>query len=273
MDKLYKDQPELFKGTIFNLLKENKKDKITILKNIIILALVITLQDRYKELKDNGFRDFILIKEEDKERFNNKVEDMRNKYFCIKKEPKIPDNFGLKDELYIANYYIEKLEKEKKKLLKQNDNKHFPAIKLSHYNNNYKYEQFSEDELNKTDTSIIKQDENKKASSSKILASDINLPDLVRPESDLTLNKLIDFYNEAIKYTRILPIFIRSALKKNDENDKKKAEECLSLLLNTYKAFKPEKKSSFKDTSFLGQYVNDFIFSFEKMISKLKKPG
>ena len=66
------------------------------------------------------------------------------------------------------------------------------------------------------------QDENKKASSSKILASDINLPDLVRPESDLTLNKLIDFYNEAIKYTRILPIFIRSALKKNDENDKKK---------------------------------------------------
>ena len=222
LDKLYKDNPELFKGTIFNLLKENKKDKITILKNNIILALVITLQDRYKELKDNGFRDFILIKEEDKERFNNKVEDMRNKYFCIKKEPKIPDNFGLKDELYIDNYYIEKLEKEKKKLLKQNDNKHFPAIKLSHYNNNYKYEEFSEDELNKTDTSIIIQDENKKASSSKILASDINLPDLVRPESDLTLNKLIDFYNEAIKYTRILPIFIRSALKKNDENDKKK---------------------------------------------------
>ena len=88
MDKLYKDNPELFKGTIFNLLKENKKDKITILKNNIILALVITLQDRYKELKDNGFRDFILIKEDDKERFNNKVEDMRNKYLCIKKEPK-----------------------------------------------------------------------------------------------------------------------------------------------------------------------------------------
>ena len=66
MDKLYKDNPELFKGIIFNLLKENKKDKITILKNNIILALVITLQDRYKELKDNGFRDFILIKEEDK---------------------------------------------------------------------------------------------------------------------------------------------------------------------------------------------------------------
>jgi len=61
LDKLYKDNPELFKGTIFNLLKENKKDKITILKNNIILALVITLQDRYIELKDNGFIDFILI--------------------------------------------------------------------------------------------------------------------------------------------------------------------------------------------------------------------
>ena len=273
LDKLYKDNPELFKGTIFNLLKENKKEKITILKNNIIFAFIITLQDRYDELKKNGFRDFILIKEEDKERFNNKVEDMRNKYFCIKKEPKIPDNFGLKDELYITDYYIERLEKEKKKLLKQNDNKHFPSIKLTHYNNTYKYEQFSEDELNKTDTSIIIQDENKKTSSSKILASDINLPDLVRPETDLTLNKLIDFYNEAIKYTRILPIFIRSALKKNDENDIKKAEECFSLLLNTYKAFKPEKKSSFKDTSFLGQYVNDFVFSFEKMVSKLKKAG
>ena len=114
LDKLYEDNKELFKGTIFNILKENKKDKITILKNNIILTLVITLQDRYNELKANGFRDFILIKEEDKERFNNKVEDMRNKYFCIKKEPKIPDNFGLKDELYITNYYIEKLEKEKK---------------------------------------------------------------------------------------------------------------------------------------------------------------
>ena len=273
LDKIYKNQKDLFKGTIFDILKENKKEKINILKNNIIFSLLIIFKNRYEELKKNGFIDFILSKEEDKERFNNKVEDMRNKYFCSKHEPKILDNFGLNDELNITNYYIEKLEKEKKKYLKQNDNKHFPAIKLNHYNNNYKYEQFFEDDLNKTDTSLIIQDEYKKAISSKILTSDINLPDLERPESDLTLNKLIDFYNKAIKYTRILPIFIRSALKNNNEKDKQKAEECFALLLNTYKAFKPEKKSSFKDTSFLRQYVNDFIFSFEKMVSKLKKAG
>jgi len=99
------------------------------------------------------------------------------------------------------------------------------------------------------------------------------LPELIRPESDLTLEKLINFYNEAIKFTRILPIFIRNVLKNNDEENKKKAEKCFCLLINTYKAFKPDRKSLYKDNSFLNYYVNEFIFSFERMISKFKKVG
>ena len=106
-----------------------------------------------------------------------------------------------------------------------------------------------------------------------LLTSEINIPELKRPENNFTLNKLIQFYNDATKSTRILLLFKRSALKNIDDNKKKRAEECLSLLLNTYKALKPETRSSFKDSSFLCKYVNDFILSFEKMISKLKKAG
>ena len=47
-----------------------------------------------------------------------------------------------------------------------------------------------------------------------MMISDIKLPKLIKPEKDITLNKLIDFYNHAIKSTRILPIFIRNAKKK-----------------------------------------------------------
>ena len=273
LDKLYKKEPSLFKGTIFEILKSNKKEKINILKNNIIYSLWIILVNRYEDLKSNGFRDLILLTEENEQRFKEKVKEMREEYFCKKKEPKIHDNFGLKDELYITNKFRESSEKENKKFLKNNEKNNFSTIKFIHYNNKYIYTEFEKDELNKTESSIIISKDNAKTASSMILTSDINLPELQRPEKDLTLDKLIKFYNDAIKYTRILPIFIRSSLKNSDEENKKKAEKCFSLLINTYKAFKPEKKNSYKDSSFLSYYINEFIYSFEKMISKLKKAG
>ena len=272
LDKLYNEKPELFKGTIFELFKENKIHKLNILKSNILLSFWTIFYIRYIELKQNGFRDFILTTKKEKEEFIKNVNDMRNKYFCINKEPKINDNFGI-DELNIAKRFISSFEKDKKKYLNENDKNHFPVIKMIQYDNKYIYQEFNKDGSNKADNSIILQKEKIKRASSMLLTSDINLPELKRPENDFTLNKLIQFYNDAIKSTRILPIFIRSALKNNDDNQKKRAEECLSLLLNTYKALKPEARSSFKDTSFLCKYVNDFILSFEKMISKLKKAG
>ena len=92
------------------------------------------------------------------------------------------------------------------------------------------------------------------------------MAELIKAESDLTLEKWINVYNEAIKYIRILPIFIRNLLKNNDEENKKKAEKCFYLLINTYKAFKLDKTSLYKDSSFLN-------FLFERMISKFKKAG
>ena len=273
LDNLYVRKPNLFNKTIFELFKEQNENALTILKNNIIIAFWKTLKDRYYELERNGYRDFILLEKNDKIEFENKVNDMRNKYFCKNKDPEIPDNFGLNDELFIINEYITSFEKDKKKYLKQYENDHFPVIKLTHYNNKYIFEKYSSDELSKIDSNVIAQDEKIKATSSMLLTSNINLPELERPEKDLTLNKLINFYNDAIKSTRILPLYIRSALKNKDENKILKAKENFGLLLNAYKAFKSEIKNSFKDTSFLCKYVNDFIFSFEKMVSKLKKAG
>jgi len=226
-------------------------------------------------LKNNGYRDLVLLTDENKREFEKKVRGMRDEYFCKNKDPKIPDNFEVKDELYIADKFIEKAEKENKKYLKNNDKTCFSAIKFIHYNNKYKYIEFPKDDLNKTEQIIIIHKDNIKTPSSMFLTSKDNnfLPELIRPESDLTLEKLINFYNEAIKFTRILPIFIRNVLKNNDEENKKKAEKCFCLLINTYKAFKPDRKSLYKDTSFLNYYVNEFIFSFERMISKFKKAG
>lgn len=45
---------------------------------------------------------------------------------------------------------------------------------------------------------------------------------------------------------------------------KKNTEKYLSLLLNTYKAFKSNKNSLLRDNSFLSEYVNEFNDSFEK---------
>ena len=267
---LWVKDKNIIRGTIFEILKD-KKDLKIILKNNILLSLYWILRDRYEELKKNGFRDFIIKEEEDKQRFNRKVEEMRQKYFCLKKEPKIHDNFSLKDELYKIKYFLENLEKENKKYLK-NESNCFEKIKLIHYNNKYIYSKFSDDELNTTNSSVII-DYIKEKSTSSMFSSDITLPKLIRPEKDITLNKLIDFYNESIKITRILPIYIRNALKKKDENMIKEAEDCFSILINSYKSFKPDKNSSYKDISFLNIYVNDFINSFEKMVSKLKKAG
>ena len=272
-DKLYKTEPNLFKNTITEILKINNKEKNMILKYNIIYAFYKIFLERYIELRKKGFRDLILLNSENEKELEKKVEEMKEDYFCRNKEPKILDNFDLNDELYITNKYIENAEKEKKKYLKVNDKTCFSAIKLTHYNNKYKYIEFPTDDLNKTDSSMIIQKENIKVPSSRLLTSKENLPELLRPESDLTLEKLINYYNEAIKYTRLLPIFIITVLKNNDEENKKKAEKCFCLLINTYKAFKPDKKSFYKDNSFLNYYVNEFIFSFERMISKFKKAG
>ena len=113
MDKLYNEKPDLFKGTIFGLFKENKINKLKILKNNILFSFLILFYNRYEELKENGFRDFILTTEEDKLEFNKKVNDMRNKYFCIDKEPKINDNFELFDELNTTKRFF--LSKRRKK--------------------------------------------------------------------------------------------------------------------------------------------------------------
>ena len=260
----------IIKGTIFEILNE-KNDLKVILKNNILLSLYWIMKKRYEELKKNGFRDFILRKDEDKERFNLKVKEMREKYFCLNKEPKIPDNFTLKDELYIIKRFSLNLEKDNKKFLK-NEKKLFEKIKFVHYSNKYIYTDFSNDELNSGNSSVI-MEENANKNPSPTIVSDIILPKLTRLEKDITLNKLINFYNDAIRITRILPIFIRNALKKQDESMLKDAEECFSILINSYKSFKNDNNSYNKDISFLNNYVQDFINSFEKMISKLKKAG
>ena len=143
---------------------------------------------------------------------------------------------------------------------------------ITHYNNTYMYEEFSRDKfINKDiDNNLI--NENNKRHSSSFKASDF-LPPLKRPENDITLNKLIEYYNDCVKATRISPIFIRNGLKNRNQNLIKEAEDCFSLLINSYKSFKSDKNIVYKDESFLSSYVNQFINSFEKMVSKLIKAG
>ena len=262
MFEWFKDK-KLIKDTIYEMLLD--KNKKIILKNNILIALFLILKNRYNELKTNGFRDFIIKEIDAKERLNKKVKEMREKYFCLNHEPKIKDRFEIKDELYLTKRFTKDLEKENKSYLNKNDANSFKEIKYIHYNNNSYY--------NNQKIKIINSNFNNKSPSSMMITSEIILPKLIRPEKDFTLNNLIKFYNDAIKVTRILPIFIRSVLKNNDEEQKKEEEDCFSLLINSYKAFKPNKNSSYKDISFLNYYVNDFIDSFEKMISKLKGSG
>jgi len=262
----------LLEGTIYKYLSTNSTR--IILKNNILVSLYIIFKKRYEELKSNGFRDFIFKEEDEKERFNKKIKEMRMKYFCMNDQPKIKDRFENKDELYLTKRFISTLEKENKNYIKQNDENCFEKIKIMHYNNKLCFNSFTQDESQScNDSTIVEKESNNNNPFTMMITSDIILPQLTRPENDLTLNHLINFYNDAIKITRILPIFLRNVLKNNDEQQQKEAEECFSLLINSYKAFKPDRNSTYKDTSFLSYYVNEFINSFEKMISKLKKAG
>ena len=267
LDKIYQKNSSLFQGTIFQKIKDTKdKDRdLKILKKNVIYTLMVIFKERNAYLEKNGNRDFILLKKEDKELFEKQIKEMRENYFFKNKEPEIKDNPLTADELSIARDLLKDFHGKKQNYL--HDKEVFKEIRLNHYNN--KFEQFFSDPADITDLNITMQEDNTNPSSSTVLSSDINLPDLNRPENDLTLNKLIDFYNNAIKCTRILPIFIGNAIKKDDKNIEK-AEESFILLFNTYRAVKYK---NYSDTSFLKDYVNDFIFSFEKMISKLKKAG
>jgi hypothetical protein len=270
LQKLYETKPDLFKGSIFEKLteRENKQEDFFTFKKNVILTIIVIFKERYKELERNGFRDFILTKIDDKELFSQQVEQMRNEYFCVNNMPKIIDSIS-SDELVRTQEYLKKHEKKNEKYLNdyKNKNEIFEDIRLTYYNN--KFVQYFKDSTDTTFLNTTINDDNAQPSSSTVLEADVNLPDINRPENDLTLDKLINFYNDAIRCTRILPIFIGSALKNDDKNNIKKAENYLTLLSNSYKAVKPTYKN--QDTSFLKLYVNDFIFSFEKMISKLKK--
>ncbi len=128
--------------------------------------------------------------------FNQKVEKMRKEYFW-EQESKIKDLIN--DELSNIKQLIKNQEKENKNYLEKNNQKSFRIIKFTHYNNRYIYNELQE---------------NEKDLESKIINSNITLPELIRPEKDITLNKLIKYYNDSIKITKILPIFIKNALQK-----------------------------------------------------------
>ena len=84
-----------------------------------------------------------------------------------------------------------------------------------HYNNKLCFNSFTQDESQSCNYStIVEKEINNNNPFTIIIASDIILPQLTRQESDLTLNNIINFYNDAIKITRILPIFLRNAFKK-----------------------------------------------------------
>ena len=106
-----------------------------------------------------------------------------------------------------------------------------------------------------------------------ILTSVKDLPNIERPEKDLTLNKLINFYNITKKISRILPTFIRNSLKNNEQNNIQKAKNFFILLLNSYYTFNYNNFSINKNSSFLCHYINEFLDTFEIIVSKLIKAG
>ena len=123
-------------------------------------------------MKKNDFRE-LLIKD-NLEDFNQQVEKKRKEYFCIENEPEIEDQLK-KDEFSITEL-IQKLEKENKEYLEKNNQKSYQIIKFTHYNNRYIYTELQE-EVNQINNSISSSTENDKNLLSKIINSDITLPE------------------------------------------------------------------------------------------------
>jgi hypothetical protein len=102
--QVYKDIKPVTKENISSYNNKIKK----VIKHNILLSFYNILKNRYDELEQNGFRE--LLTKGNLEDFNQKVEEMRKKYFCIIEEPVIKNK--IKDELSDIKELIKKEEKK-----------------------------------------------------------------------------------------------------------------------------------------------------------------
>jgi len=108
-----------------------------------------------------------------------------------------------------------------------------------------------------------------KSEEAKAEASDIEveLPNFEFEPNNINIKSMIEFLNNGIQVTRVLPIYIKNAMKSGNEENKKIAKEKFKLLVNLYDSIKLSKNS------IISNEINDFIDSFMSMATKLNDSG
>ena len=82
-------------------------------------------------------------------------------------------------------------------------------------------------------------------------------------EEKISINSMMEFFDNCISKTRILPIFIKISVINKDEKNIEKAKNIFNKLFAIYKEVKEKKYSLFSNKT------NEFIISFNIMFNKL----
>ena len=96
---------------------------------------------------------------------------------------------------------------------------------------------------------------------------EVEIPDFDYSLQDKSIDSFINFMEKGIQASRVLPLFVKNALKSKNKEKEKIAINKLQLLVNVYNSIKSKTYSIFSD------YINNYIKAFNSMASKLADAG
>ena len=215
-------------------------------------------------------------------KFRNIFNNLRREFVHQDKKIKeiIPESKEIQKKLLFSYYSIEQNQKnkneDKPKIIIDFENKIKPFLK--NIDNNIEIEIISSKKFliignqnnpineNEGQKFEIKDDElNLKLDNSiNILLPEINLKIL---KDNISLNKILEIYNASIIGCRIYPAYLQLAIINDNKENLENSKKYFNTLFTIYR----QKKSNNKSLIYLA--INEFVFSFENMIMKLKNAG
>ena len=244
---------------LYNILSYNDRKKLQV------------FYEKYKNSKNKNEKNIYLY---------NFIYDL--KYIFKNKEEEIKNNnenliilniteFQIEQIELLLEYYSikENIEIEEPKLITNYEKKYksFNNIKQDEKENRYeKYLIFGNEckEVNINEKPNYKKENNNFFNLK--LENDFNIEELpeIKLYDKLSLDYIINLYNECLIMTRIFPIYLQTAIKNNNEKNIENSKKIFDILFSIY-SYKND-----TDYSIINEKTNEFISSFQNMIVKLK---
>ena len=221
----------------------------------LIFNLYNIFINKSKEIIENN-KGKINCSKVSQESINKKINELQKEYYLNIKDIKPPEN---KDNNYLKILEtkilqkINEIDKNKNEIKDLENNNIIISNKLLILGN----EVTSIDKIEQNKIKKNNENENKVIESTAIEIEEIII------EEKISINSMMEFFDNCISKTRILPIFIKISVINKDEKNIEKAKNIFNKLFAIYKEVKEKKYSLFSNKT------NEFIKYFKIMFNKL----